>query len=315
MRADSDDRLNRGDTERRHSTQTLITAIAVLILAGGAYLLAPGGDDAPEPAGTPDPAPAPAAPAAQLPEPPQPDPADAIREAPDIPEPVAAVDPEAAAAEDAIAEQPAEETAEAAAEPAPPPTPEQLDARLREAIAATGLEPAGIIAPSLNAPYLLDRGVSSIDQLARGLVPRRTLNLPRPRGAFMTTREGQQYRLDPAGYRRYDPIVAAITALPTDTLAGLFQRFRAELGDAYASLGYPREAMDNTLIAALDAVIGAPVRDDPPLLVSKGALWAYADSGLEKSSDLHRQLLRAGPENTRALQAWARDLRDRLLTP
>lgn len=313
MRADSDDRLSRGDTERRHSTQTLITAIAVLILAGGAYLLAPGGDDAPAPADTSQRAPAPAAPAAQIPEPPQPDPADAIREAPDIPEPVAAVDPEAAAAEDSIAGQPAEEPVEAA-EPAPP-TPEQLDARLREAVDAAGLQPAGIIAPSLNAPYLLDRGVSSIDQLARGLVPRRTLNLPRPEGAFTTTREGQQYLLDPAGYRRYDPIVTALTALPTDTLAGLFQRFRAELGDAYASLGYPREAMDNTLIAALDAVIAAPVRDDPPLLVSKGALWAYADSSLENSSDLHRQLLRTGPENTRALQAWARELRDRLLTP
>jgi hypothetical protein len=310
MRADREDRLSRGDTERRHSTQTLITAIAVLILAGGAYLLAPGGDDAPEP----DDAPMTPAPALQIPEPPRPDPADAIREAPDIPEPVASVDPEAGAAEEPVDEPPVAETAQAAPEPAPP-TPEQLDLRLREAIAATDLEPAALIAPGLNAPYLLDRGVSSIDQLARGLVPRRTLNLPRPRGTFTTTREGQQYRVDPATYRRYDPIVAAITALPTDTLAGLFQRFRAEIADAYASLGYPREAMDNTLIAALDAVIAAPVREEPPQLVSKGALWAYTDPRLENSSDLHRQLLRTGPENTRALQAWAQDLRDRLLTP
>jgi len=311
MRADSEDRPGRGDLERRHSTQTLITAIAVLILAGGAYLLAPGGDDEPQ---TEQAAPAPAA-ETRLPEPPQPDPAEAIRSAPDIPEPVEAIEPELAATPQAADDAPAvEETVEPATEPEPP-TPEELDALLREAIAGSGLEPAEIIAPSLNAPYLLDRGVSSADQLARGLVPRRTLNLPRPKGAFTATREGQQYRLDTISYRRYDPIVTAITALPADTLADLFQRFRGELSDAYASLGYPPEAMDNTLIAALDAVIAAPVREEPPLLVSKGALWAYADARLETSSDLHRQLLRTGPDNTRALQAWAQALRDRLLNP
>lgn len=311
MRADSEDRLTGGDRERRHSTQTIVTAIAVLILAAGAYLLAPG-DDEPAPAETSTP-PAPDAPIA---EPPRPDPAEAIRSAPDIPEPADDMEPDVAGMEDEPPAEPAEEdTAPADDAATAPPTPEELDARLREAIAATDLQPAEIIAPSVNAPYLLDRGVSSIDQLARGLVPRRTLNLPRPKGAFMTTREGQQYRVDPAGYDRYDPIVTAITALPVDTLAGLFQRFRAELGDAYASLGYPPEAMDNTLIAALDAVIAAPVREEPPALVGKGALWAYADVDLEKSSDLHRQLLRTGPKNTRALQAWARELRNRLLSP
>lgn len=309
MRADREDRVTADDTRRRHSTQTLITAIAVLILAAGAYLLVPD-----EPA--PEPAPAQAddtAPLAVKPAPPRPDPVEAIRSAPDIPVPRDETERDA---EQPPAEQiPEEDAAEATVVEATPPTPEELDAQLRRALQQSGLAPAEVIAPAFNAPYLLDRGVSSADQLARGLVPRRTLNLPRPRGAFATLRDGQQYRVDPAGYQRYDRLVGAITALPVDTLAGLFQRFRTELGDAYASLGYPPDAMDNTVIAALDGVIGAPVRDEPPLLRSKGALWAYADPTLEESSDLHRQLLRSGPQNTRALQTWALELRNRLLNP
>jgi hypothetical protein len=312
MRADRDDRLtsNSADNQRRHGTQTLITAIAVLILAAGAYLMAPD-DDAEAPA-TETPASSPPAVTRTLP--PRPDPALAVREAPDIPEaePVIEAPAEEPAEPETGREEAPQGTGVAVSEPAEP-TPEELDAQLRRAMADAGFSVAAPLEGSVNAPYLLDRGASSVDQLARGLVPRRTLNLPRPRGSFPVQRDGQAYRVDPAGYDRYDRIVAAITALPVDTLAMLFQRFRGQLGDAYASLGYPEDAMDNTLIAALDAVISAPIREEPPLLSSKGALWSYADAELENSSDLHRQLLRTGPDNTRELQRWARRMRDALL--
>ena len=45
MQADRGDRIGQESVSSRHSTQTIITAIAVLILAGGAYILMPGGDD------------------------------------------------------------------------------------------------------------------------------------------------------------------------------------------------------------------------------------------------------------------------------
>jgi hypothetical protein len=318
MRADRDDRITAEDRQRRHSTQTLLMAIAVLILAGGAYLLAPGDEDE-----TPAESSTPPVVSRPPPSPPQPEPDAAIRAAPDIPE--AEAEPVSDAADSGIATVVAPSIDEAASEvieapveatelPAAP-TPEELDGRLRRAIADAGLVPAEAIAGSLSAPYLFDRGVSSADQLARGLVPRRTLNLPRPQGRFEVQREGEQYRVDPRSYRRYDPIVAAITALPVKPLASLFQTFRTELSEAYASLGYPEDAMDNTIIAALDAVIGAPVVEGEPLLVTRGALWAYADADLESASDLHRQLMRTGPANTRALKDWAGQLREALLNP
>ncbi|MFT7286761.1 MAG: hypothetical protein ACI87W_000870 [Halieaceae bacterium] len=289
MQADNKDRLSDGNSSNRHSTQTLVTAVAVLILAGGAYLLTPGGTDAPPP----EPeiaAPPVVAPAAISP--PRPTPALAIAEAPDIPEPTE--DPQQA-------------------EPAPP-TPEETDAQLREAIEVVGLQLAPAIGAGYSAPWLIDRGIAASDQLARGLVPLRTLSIARPDGDFSVTKEGQRRFLNEDSYRRYDALVAAVTTLPVDTLVKLFHDFRPQLEEAYASLGYPAAAMDNTLIAALDGVLGASSIEDGPIeLVSKGALYAYADPTLESASDLQKQLLRMGPENTEKLQRWAADLRSRLL--
>ena len=291
MQANRENRHASREAPKRQRRPMLSIAIAVLILAGGAYWLMPGGQDRPQ-----EPAAQRAEPVAPAPTiPPAPAPQAAIREAPDIPE------------------RREQERPVALPEPAPAPTAEELDQRLRAALAETGLDVPSALKTAVSAPYLLDRGVSSMDQVARGLVPQRTLNIARPRGAFASRRQGQRYFLDPAGYRRYDTLTQAISSLPVSTLAGLFQTLRPQLRTTYASLGYPVEAMDNTLIAALDAIIEAPTPQSPPELVSKGALWAYRDADLESRSDLQKQLLRAGPDNTRRLQEWALALRTALL--
>ncbi len=304
MQADREDRLGGRSGTGRHGTQTLITAIAVLILAGGAFLMMPGDKEAPDIEALPIPSePAPISAEDTMLRVPTPEPEAAILDAPDIPtqaEPTVVAEAEAEPSEP---------------EPPAPPTPEEIDRQLRSAISEAGLSPAPALRRAFDAPYLLDRGISSIDQLARGLVPGRSSNIARPTGAFATTQRGADYSIDPRGYRRYDALVKAITALPIETLAAIFHQQRALLEAAYSALGYPAEAMDNTVIAALDRIIAAPTRPEPPALVSKGALWAYADPSLENASDLHKQLLRSGPDNTRALQGWARELRAALLTP
>ncbi|MEM1403481.1 MAG: DUF3014 domain-containing protein [Pseudomonadota bacterium] len=299
MQADRGDRIGQESVSGRHNTQTIITAIAVLILAGGAYILMPGSDENERPAVE-------VAPTENVPAvltPPEPVQADPVEAAPDIPE-----------VEEVVEAEP-EEPNEVIAPPPEPPTPEELDAALREAVSGAGIAIPEPMAAAYSAPFLLDRGVSALDQLARGFVPLRTLAIPRPTGRFETTREGATYRTDPAGYARYNGLVGSITALPTESLARFFHSYRDQLSNAYALLGYPAEDLDNTLIAALDGLIAAPVVESPPALVSKGALWAYEDPALEKASDLHKQLMRTGPENTRALQAWASKLRDALLNP
>ncbi|MEO0437785.1 MAG: DUF3014 domain-containing protein [Pseudomonadota bacterium] len=294
MQADRDDRISDNDERSHRGTQTMITALAALILAVGAYFLMP--DDAEEPSTEPELAETPIVPVVA----PTPVPDEVIQAAPDIP--VAEVEPQ-----EEVQQEPVEEVA-------PLPTPEELDAEFREALSDANIEAEGPLRLAAAAPYLLDRLVSSLDQLARGVVPGRTSNIERPAGTFPTTQSGVDYAVDPQGYRRYDSLVSAVTKFEPDTLANFFRSNRTRLEDAYAALGYPRDAMDNTLIAALDQIIAAPVSELPPRLKSKGALWAYEDAELESRSDLQKQLLRAGPENTRKLQSWARALRAALLS-
>lgn len=300
MQADPRDRQQQQENRSRHGTQTMVMAIAVLILAGGAYLLAPREPDEPPPE---PPAPA-EEPATVIARAPQPAPDAAILEAPDIPE---------REAEMTTPDEPVIEEAPAPT-PAPEPTPEELDALVRAEVDAAGIAIPGALASSYSAPWLLDRAVATADQLARGLVPGRTLNLPRPKGEFPVLRDGEGRLLDTAGYQRYNTVTAAITALPAESLAGLFHRFRPQLRSAYAQLGYPADAMDNTLIAALDHVLAAPTVETPIALRSKGALWAFSDPELEGASDVHKQLLRSGPANTRAIQAWVEGFRSALLS-
>lgn len=309
MQADREDRYKNDKTSSRHSTQTLITAIAVIILAGAAYLLAPKDSEDENTDAAPEPA---AEETTTIISAPRPEPEAVIVAAPDIPEQTVPdtaeediEEPVVDAAEDVVA------VAEAQA-PAPP-TPEEIDAELREGVSEAQIVLSSSLENAYSAPYLLDRGISSIDQMARGFVPARSLNLSRPKGDFKVSRDGLKRFVDPAGYQRYDALVNAISALPPDRIAELFHRFRPQLTEAYAALGYPADVMDNTVIAALDQIISAPVRRDTLELRDKGALYAYADESLESASDLHKQLLRSGPDNTERLQKWAQDLRAELL--
>lgn len=295
MQADRGDRIDSdrsgGRTGGRHSSQTLLISIAVIILAAGAYLIKPKEQPAPVVEKAPE---------VEKLEPPEPVVAAAVKAAPDIPEPV----------------QVPEEITEPEALPEPepePPTQDELDQEFRDALADAGVKLSPSISSAASAPFLLDRSVSAVDQVARGYIPYRALNITRPTGEFATQRSGSSYRIDPQSYSRYNVLVSAIAAVPIEGVASFFHRFRSQLSGAYAQLGYPAEDLDNALIAALDAVRSAPVADDPPSLVSKGALWAYADPALESASDVHKQLLRSGPENTRSLQAWATRLREELL--
>ena len=295
MQADRQDRVRRSESPRKQGPQAMVMIIVALILAAGAYLLLPG-DEEP----TPQPAQEPAPEARPLPEPPRPDPAANIAAAPDIPEPVVVAEPTP--------------EPEPVAEPEPvPPTPEELDAQLRAQLEDIGLTAPPELSTAVSTPFLLDRSVSAIDQVARGYVPLRALNLQRPAGKFSVRQEAQRRYIDERSYDRYDGLVDAVTSLSPDTLAAAFQGSRSLLADAYAGLGYPADAVDNATIAALDVILATPVVRGSIEVTSKGALWAYADADLEARSDMEKQLMRLGPDNLETLQRWARDIRSALL--
>ncbi|MEQ8514125.1 MAG: DUF3014 domain-containing protein [Chromatocurvus sp.] len=308
MQANRNERLSQDNERQRHSTQTIVTAISVLILAVFAWLMLR--DDS-EPAAEPDAAESTATQAAAPAEPTSPP-------APDIPATVQTS--EFAETADAEAGDPdsvdtdAESTPGAAAAPAEPPlTLGNSDERLRDELAGT--LPGGMPEDVLGNSNLVERGAAAIDSVRRGLVPDKLLNLQRPKGAFKVRSEGDRTVIDPASYRRYDSIVTSLVETPVAPVVGAFQRFRPLLEDAYGALGYAPDEMDNALIAALDEILATPVIEESVAVERSEAVWAYAREDLESLSLLQKQLLRTGPDNVRQLRTKARALREALLNP
>jgi len=287
MQIDPEDRLTDREPSQSSSNKTLlIGVILVIAIAAVVYFY----ETQPEPVTQ---APPPPPPTIVTPEP-EPEQAPAQ----DIPEPVQAMPLEPNLPEP---------------EPAPALTLEASDDELRQDLAEAG--DSDLLTAVLTNDDLVQRGTSMIDGMSRGILLGKVLPIAPPKGKFTTvTEQGDEY-MDPAGYERYNNYAQSIEALDTETLASTFHRFRPLLEEAYGTLGYPKEDFDNALIRALDSVLLTPEITEPIELEREEAIYQYADPELEELSDLQKQLIRMGPDNTAKIKRQAAALRAALLAP
>jgi len=299
MQANKNDRVTGSAGRRSGGSPALVTAAALIIVAGIAWLVLSPGDTPPEEPAT-----------TVVPETPDPTP-------PRVAEPVAPDIPERAEPEP---EPLAEEPNAPAAEPGPPAEPEEppltldnSDPLVRDALTPHAAE--GLPSDLLGHSNLVERTVAAVDAVRRGVVPSKVFNLPKPAGDFRVRQVGDRTLIDPASYRRYDPIVDAIVATPVEPLAEAFQGYRSLLETAYGALGYAPDKVDNALVAALDRIIALPLPAGDIEVMKVEAVYAYVDEDLEGMKALDKQLLRTGPDNLQRLQDHARELRRELLEP
>jgi len=302
MQADRNQRFTDSSDRRGGGSPVLVTAAALLIVAGIAWLvLRPGEAPPEEPATTVVP---------ETPDPTPPRVAEPV--APDIPSREAEPEPVA----EPVATEPDEETPEPPPEEAPaepPLTLDSSDAVVREQLSPHAAE--GLPTQLLGHSNLIERTIAAVDAVRRGVVPGKVFNLSRPEGDFQVRQVDGQTVIDPASYRRYDAMVSAIVATPVEPLAAAFQDYRSLLETAYGALGYAPNKVDNALIAALDRIIALPVPSGDLAVMKVEAVYAYVDADLEALKPMDKQLLRIGPDNLRKLQDHARALRRALLEP
>lgn len=159
---------------------------------------------------------------------------------------------------------------------------------------------------------LIRRFVAAVDNVSRGVSPRANLPTLIPAGAYRVAGgAGEAVRPDPESQRRYDAPTAVLASIDTAGAARLHRRLRPLFEEAYRDLGYPEGGFDATLARAIDHLLAAPVPPADPELVpaGRGGGWAYADPALEGLSAAQKNLLRAGPDNVRRIQAKLRELR------
>ncbi|GHD10473.1 hypothetical protein GCM10007052_09790 [Halioglobus japonicus] len=266
---------------------SIVIGIILIALIGAWFMLGSEEPPAPEPTVTEI---TPAAPPEPLPEP-----EPVVTPAPDIPEP-----------------DPVEALPEPNTPPPPPPLAlEDSDPVVRDTSAP--MVAGSVLEAGLENDQLLNRMAGLIDATSQGRVFYEVFKLAPPATQFAVIEKGDIAYIDPASYDRYDAYTQAITGLDADMLAATFHTFRPLLEEAYASLGYKEEQLDNSLIRALDTVIAAPVPSEPAALEKDITTWHYVDPELENLSPLAKQLIRMGPDNQRKLQAHATAIRAALL--
>lgn len=171
------------------------------------------------------------------------------------------------------------------------------------------------LARLLAGEELVRRFVATVDNVARGTSPRPHLRNLAPEGSF-TVREtsaAEPIVIDPANFRRYDPLASAFTAVDAADAAELYRQLEPLMDDAYRQLGYPDADFDVTLRQAIAQLLEVPVLEGPiEVRPGDGNTWAYADPRLEGLTPPQKTLLRTGPDNVRRIQGQLRAIRDEL---
>lgn len=112
--------------------------------------------------------------------------------------------------------------------------------------------------------------------------------------------------ISPASYARYDAPTRALSSVPAATAGAAYEQLRPFVDAVFSEVGRPGQRFDDVFTAALTRLTKVPLPDGDVELVPKGLAYAFKDEALEQLTPAEKHLLRMGPGNGRAVQAWLR---------
>jgi hypothetical protein len=195
------------------------------------------------------------------------------------------------------------------AEPAKPLPPlGQMDIFLRALLGTLSSSPEFV--RWLATDDLIRQMARGIDDVSRGESPAENVPVLTPLHTFeVSGRRGQQ-TIDPASYRRYEPLASAVASLDPPSVARAYRTIQPRLDEAYRALGRSEGGVDTAVHVALQTLISTPALTDPIRIVpGRGATYAYADPAIEQLTAAQKQLIRMGPANQAKVQARLREIK------
>ena len=182
----------------------------------------------------------------------------------------------------------------------------QSDPAVRELLAAARVP--GLLREWSRQKELLRLVVAAVDNVAQGQSPAAQLAFLAPREKFTVIEKTGGARMDPRGYRRYDPLVNVFLAVPDETMILWYKKLSPTLEAAFRELGYPGTTFAQRLKQAGEQLDRVPrIMEDPPL-EKKVVTYVFADSSLEDLTPAQKHLLRLGPHNVARIQKKLRGL-------
>ena len=194
-----------------------------------------------------------------------------------------------------------------------PPVINEEEAAIKMQEALMDLSDSPLLLESFYTPNPIERAVAIVDSSSKGVLIHRLLALKPLKEKFPISKNERILIMDPSGYHRFDPYVEALVSLEASELRELFHEYRSYLEQAYAALGYQQGELDNAIIKSLDQIISAPTIKTAISIVKHEAVYRFLDEDLEALPELHKQLLRMGPDNMEKIQSFAKNLRASLI--
>ncbi len=125
----------------------------------------------------------------------------------------------------------------------------------------------------------------------------------------MVKEDSQGLYLTKEGYRRYDGFANALVSIDIKKGLSLYLTFKPLFDKVYQTFSYPESyKLEDIFLKAAANVIKAPVEEGRVGLVKHTLFYKFSDRKLEALSDVEKQMLRMGPENTKKIQTKLRQL-------
>jgi len=159
---------------------------------------------------------------------------------------------------------------------------------------------------------VIDRLVTTVDNLPRGKIAETIRPVGRLREAFVTETIDDTVELGISSYARYDALVGRLYYADLNAVYDTYRRFYPLFQKSYERLGYPDAYFNDRLVEVIDHLLATPMPDGPIVLVRPNVLYEFADTDLEALSSGQKLLLRMGPDNSATLKRIMEKFRGRL---
>ena len=170
----------------------------------------------------------------------------------------------------------------------------------------------------------LQNGIALVDLLAEDQIVRKFVvfveNISReefPQTGLPSRGLGQEmsvsevdenlFVMEQIAHSRFDQVVKTFVEIDIDAAMTIYRTLSPLFQQAYAEIGFRNVSFDDTLRSAINNVLRTTNMEGPYQLVKPSVMYLYADASIENLLEVHKQLLRIGPDNTSLLKAKLRE--------
>lgn len=146
------------------------------------------------------------------------------------------------------------------------------------------------------------------ENISRGEFPQTGLPY-RTLGEAMPVRNLDEnlFVMDESAHSRFDYAVQTFVSMDAGAAMAFYRTLSPLFQQAYAEIGFRNISFDETLRNAINNVLLTTNMEGPYQLVRPSIMYLYADASIENLQEVHKQLIRIGPDNTILLKEKLRE--------